>query len=59
MVIIKHFKWNADMYRMGKTKVFIRKPSELFALEGARAAALPMVATMIQSSYRGHIQRVK
>ncbi len=58
-VIIKHFKWTPDMYRMGKTKVFIRKPSELFALENARAQALHMVATMIQSAYRGHTHRVK
>ena len=58
LVIIKHFKWTADMYRLGKTKVFIRKPKELFELENARVEALPMVATMIQSGYRGHLARV-
>jgi myosin-1 len=58
MVIIKHFKWDAEMFRLGKTKVFIRKPKELFALENARVQALPMVATMIQSGYRGHLARV-
>jgi myosin-1 len=58
MVIIRHFKWTEEMYRLGKTKVFIRKPKELFALENARVQALPMVATMIQSGYRGHLARV-
>ncbi len=58
MIIIKHFKWTPDMYRLGKTKVFIRKPRELFGLENARVNAMPMVATMIQSAYRGHLARV-
>jgi myosin heavy subunit len=31
----------------------------LFQLENARQAALPMVATMIQSAYRAHQQRGK
>ena len=58
LVIIKHFEWATDMFALGKTKVFIRKPRELFALETARHEALPMVATMIQSGYRGHLARV-
>ena len=31
-VIIRHFGWTEEMYKHGKTKVFIRKPKELFAL---------------------------
>ena len=57
--IIDHFGWTADMYKFGKTKIFIRKPKELFALENARQQALPMVATMIQSAYRGYAKRCK
>lgn len=57
LVIVKHFQWKPEMYRLGKTKIFIRKPKELFQLENARQAALPMVATMIQTGYRGHLAR--
>jgi len=57
--IINHFNWTPEMYKFGKTKIFIRKPKELFALENARQQALPMVATMIQSAYRGWYKRCK
>ncbi len=41
-VIIKHHKWTAEQFKMGKTKVFIRRPNELFALENARIAGMQM-----------------
>ncbi len=41
--IIKHFKWSNEMYCLGTTKVFIRKPKELFQLENARVAGASWV----------------
>ncbi|KNC47564.1 myosin-Ia [Thecamonas trahens ATCC 50062] len=42
-----------SQYQMGKTKVFVKDPASVFALEDARTAALPRLVTLIQAWWRG------
>lgn len=44
-------------FRLGKTKVFIRHPNTLFALEEKREAKLPEVVTLMQAGWRGYFSR--
>ena len=44
----------ADAMATGKTKLFIRKPQTLFALEELRERALSDFASMIQKAFRGY-----
>ena len=46
-------------YQLGKTKVFIRQPKALFALENLRAAKLPWVAGIIQRAIKKCLMRMK
>ncbi|XP_060522962.1 unconventional myosin ID isoform X2 [Cylas formicarius] len=43
--------------RYGKTKIFIRSPKTLFALENSRNDLLPGIATLIQKTWRGYRAR--
>ena len=44
-------------YQLGKTKLFVKNPSTVFALEDAREAELSRIATLIQSGWRGYVTR--
>jgi len=48
---------NPEEYRLGKTKVFLRNPTTLFLLEDKREEALPRIATLMQSAWRGYKAR--
>jgi myosin-1 len=56
-LLMKHFKVAGDDYRLGLSKVFIRKPNTLFDLEEKREMQLPNVAIMIQRLFRGYRAR--
>lgn len=43
----------ADDVKYGKTKLFIRSPKTLFALENARNTLIPGIVTLIQKTWRG------
>ena len=46
-----------DGVQFGKTKVFLKEPKALFALENAREAALPGVVVLIQKRWAGILAR--
>ncbi|XP_044760641.1 unconventional myosin ID [Coccinella septempunctata] len=43
--------------KYGKTKIFIRSPRTIFALESARNELIPGIATLIQKTWRGYRAR--
>lgn len=49
--------YNPDEYRMGKTKIFIRFPKTLFDTEDAFQLKKNYIAAIIQSNWKGYIQR--
>ena len=56
--ILQHHKMAAAEFRLGKTKVFIKNPQQLFLLEEAREDKLPSVAVIIQRNWRKAIARM-
>ena len=46
-----------DAYKFGTTKLFVRKPLTLFALEELRARRLHDVARMLQTAFRAYASR--
>jgi myosin-1 len=56
--ILKFHKMPKEEFRLGKTKVFIKNPQQLFVLEEAREAKLPSVAIIIQKNWRKAIARI-
>ncbi|XP_030751648.1 unconventional myosin ID isoform X2 [Sitophilus oryzae] len=50
-------KGYADDVKYGKTKIFIRSPKTLFALENARNQLLPGIVTLIQKTWKGYQAR--
>lgn len=46
-----------DDVKYGKTKIFIRSPRTLFALETARNNLIPGIVTLIQKTWRGYVAR--
>ncbi len=56
--ILKFHKMAKEEFRLGKTKVFIKNPQQLFLLEEAREAKLPSVAIIIQRNWRKAIARI-
>lgn len=42
--------------KYGTTKIFIRSPRTIFALESARNELIPGIATLIQKTWRGKIK---
>lgn len=57
--LICSLKYDQEEYRMGNTKVFIRSPQTLFATEDAFQAKKHDLASLIQSIWKGLIQRRK
>uniref|UniRef100_A0A672LRB5 Unconventional myosin-Ih-like n=1 Tax=Sinocyclocheilus grahami TaxID=75366 RepID=A0A672LRB5_SINGR len=55
--LIKHLGYKPDEYKMGRTKIFIRHPRTLFAIEDAFEICKHELATRIQAKYKGY--RVK
>lgn len=55
--LISQVKVGRDDYRMGKTKIFIKEPATIFALESLREKELPGLATKMNSVVRGYIAR--
>lgn len=47
----------SDDVKYGKTKIFIRTPQTLFALERARNSLIPGIVTLIQKTWRGYVAR--
>ena len=58
-VLMKHMGVKEDEFRVGKTKVFIRKPQTLFKHEEAREAKFPWVAIKIQAQLRRFICQIR
>ncbi|KAL0268992.1 UNVERIFIED_CONTAM: hypothetical protein PYX00_010747 [Menopon gallinae] len=55
-VLLGSTGYNKDV-KYGKTKVFIRSPRTLFALEKARSDLIPSIVTLLQKQWRGTIAR--
>ncbi|KAJ6650134.1 Unconventional myosin ID [Pseudolycoriella hygida] len=55
-VLVKE-KGFANDVKFGKTKIFIRSPQTLFALEKARNEMMPHIVTLLQKQVRGWICR--
>lgn len=55
-VLVKE-KGFANDVKFGKTKIFIRSPQTLFALEKARNDMIPHIVTLLQKQVRGWICR--
>ncbi|XP_077299658.1 unconventional myosin 61F isoform X2 [Arctopsyche grandis] len=55
--LIKALKYGEDEYRMGNTKLFIRFPKTLFNTEDAFQAKKNDLAAIIQSHWKGLMQR--
>lgn len=51
-VIMDENKFTEDV-KYGKTKIFIRSPRTLFALENSRNVLIPGIVTLIQKTWRG------
>ncbi|KAL6463638.1 hypothetical protein MHYP_G00280290 [Metynnis hypsauchen] len=52
--LIKHLGYKSDEYKMGRTKIFIRHPRTLFAIEDAFDICRHELATRIQAKYKGY-----
>lgn len=57
--LIDDLKYGRDDYRMGKTKIFIRLPKTLFAIEDAFQQRKHHLASLIQARWKGIKQREK
>ncbi|KAK4874738.1 hypothetical protein RN001_014098 [Aquatica leii] len=55
-VIMDEHEFNNDV-KYGHTKIFIRSPKTLFALESARNELIPGIVTLIQKVWRGYQAR--
>ncbi|KAM8828044.1 unconventional myosin-Ih [Spinachia spinachia] len=55
--LIQHLGYKPDEYKMGRTKIFIRRPRTLFATEETFQVCKHRLATRIQAKYKGY--RVK
>jgi myosin-1 len=47
----------SDLYRLGKTKVFLKDPRSLFSLEERRQKALPPILLRMQTQWRAYVGR--
>ncbi|KAG5889110.1 hypothetical protein JTB14_003913 [Gonioctena quinquepunctata] len=54
--IMDENKFTNDV-KYGKTKIFIRTPQTLFALEHTRNNLIPAIVTLIQKTWRGYVAR--
>lgn len=57
--LVCSFGYEAEEYKMGKTKIFIRHPKTLFQTEDAFQAKKHDIATIIQCRWKGLLQRRK
>lgn len=55
--LVEDLGYETDEYRLGKTKIFIRSPKILFETEDAFQAKKHDVVAIIQSHWRGFVQR--
>ncbi|CAG9773885.1 unnamed protein product [Ceutorhynchus assimilis] len=55
-MLMKETGFDSDV-KYGKTKLFIRSPRTLFALENSRNELLPSIVTLIQKTWRGYKAR--
>ena len=55
----RHHKFPSEQFRLGKTKIFIKDPPQLFSLEEAREKKLPEVATIIQKHWKAALARMR
>lgn len=58
-ILVDELEYNPADYRMGKTKIFIRQPRMLFETEDAYQAQKNFIASIIQSKWKGILQRRK
>ncbi|XP_033231321.1 unconventional myosin IC isoform X2 [Belonocnema kinseyi] len=58
-VLVCHLGYNHDEYRMGNTKLFIRFPKTLFDTEDAFQMKKHEIIAIIQSKWKGLVQRRK
>lgn len=58
-ILVKALNYKPEEYRMGKTKLFIRFPKTLFDTEDAFQAKKHDIAAIIQSRWKGLLQRRK
>lgn len=56
-VLLNDLAFDKDEYRMGRTKLFIRFPKTLFAIEDAFQTKKHELASIIQSRWKGRRQR--
>jgi len=56
-LICQQLHYEADDYRLGRTKLFIRIPRVLFATEDALQVRKHQLATMLQANYKAYHQR--
>lgn len=56
-ILVKELKYGPDDYRMGNTKIFIRLPKTLFAIEDAFQHQKNYLASIIQARWKGKQQR--
>ena len=56
-VLLNHFGFGDREYKLGLTKIFIRFPKTLFQIEDAFQREKHVLATKIQSLFRGYRQR--
>jgi len=57
--LVNSLGYGSDEYRMGKTKIFIRFPKTLFQTEDAFQAKKHELASKIQATYKGLLQKRK
>lgn len=57
-VIMDEHGFSNDV-KYGRTKIFIRSPRTLFALENARNELIPGIVTLLQKQWRGYLCRKK
>ncbi|CAG9863504.1 unnamed protein product [Phyllotreta striolata] len=56
-LLVRTLGYQDDEYQMGKTKIFIRHPKTLFATEDAFQFKKHYIASIIQSHWKGLVQR--
>ncbi|XP_067910834.1 unconventional myosin-Ih isoform X3 [Heterodontus francisci] len=55
--LVKYIGYKQEEYKMGRTKIFIRFPKTLFAIEDAYQASKNALVAKLQAKYKGKIQK--
>ncbi|XP_023026534.2 unconventional myosin 61F [Leptinotarsa decemlineata] len=58
-ILVNYLGYSQEEYQMGKTKIFIRHPRTLFRTEDAFQLKKHEIASIIQASWKGLLQRRK